>query len=412
MKLRSFIPTLVFLTAFGFNSLTYPINAQEPKKTETSIVEQKKTLSDLEHAKYCKDVVYQGSEVLQVGSSDREKKYVVIDGNVFSHDRWIPDMHIRPIDGNQTLYVKGNVEYSFKDLEHSKPEFAIKTNIPLIFNSDIVFDTLIIDGQEIDTSKLEVSKDLSKTRFRIDLKNLVKKGCLGKSALEDKKVDVQYSLRIKLNEYKIRQPSEFGTFEQLKKLAEEHNLPLLVRRYTFLEERVAELEKDSPHNYSRAVFEFTRNALEYENKELRLSKVEAIKQGKGDCDDYTGIMVDLLKYEGVPAVEGNAYIRDIDEEGNPIEGSHVFPIFALPLKDGSLTWILSDPTWASGESNPDEFFQQKDRCYLLDLEIKVDNMNLRGDNLKYVTKISAGKPVKGDLGSYKKLHDKLDSEKN
>lgn len=417
MKLKSIIANLLLTTALGLNSLTYPVYAQDFNKPEKptliSIIEkvdQKPAQSldpDIEHARSWGTVVYKGSEVLQVGSSDKAKKYVVIDGNIFADNRWIPDIHIRPIDDNQTLYIKGSIEYSFKDIDYRKPEFAIKTNIPLIFNPDISFDTLTIDGQKVDPSKLKCSKELSTVKFRIDLKDLAKKGYLNESALKDKQVNVQYTLRIKLKEYKTRHPSEFGTFEQLKKLSEEKNLPLLVKRYPFLEEKVAKFAEEHklPYNLARAIFEFTRNALEYEKRELRLNIVDAIKKGKGDCDDYTKIMADLLKYVGIPAIEVNAYIRDVDKEGY-----HAFPMFALPLKDGSLTWILSDPTLASGEKNPDDFFQQKDRAYLLDLEIKVDNMNLSGDNLRYVTMISAGKPAKGDLETYDLIHDKISKE--
>ncbi|MDA7951772.1 MAG: transglutaminase domain-containing protein [Pirellulaceae bacterium] len=114
------------------------------------------------------------------------------------------------------------------------------------------------------------------------------------------------------------------------------------------------------------IFDWVRENLEYELDPVIRSPLEALKKGKGDCEEMTSLFVAICRVNKIPA-------RSVWIPG------HTYPEFLLQDKEGNKVWI---PCQIAGEGH--DFGRMPERLPILQ---KGDNFKVRGlrSPQRYVT---------------------------
>jgi len=87
-----------------------------------------------------------------------------------------------------------------------------------------------------------------------------------------------------------------------------------------------------------SIFEFVNNHVDYELHSGRRKASDTLKRKKGDCTEFSDLMVGLLRFMGIPS--RLAFGRTIDRETYKLE-AHAWVEFMTPDE----TWYAVDPTW-------------------------------------------------------------------
>lgn len=357
------------------------------ENTSLNKVKPTEVESDLEHAKHCGLVMRNGAEIYEVMHGYQYMEgFAISDGKIFYPKESSPHImhpkYIRPIDDKQTITIRGFTQYAFVKTDgHEKPKVRLQLKIPGIFDPKVTLDYLEINHKVVPSSQITVSDNVNGYTITLDFDEILKEDSSNKNSLlstlnlfnpltesyniperTNNRFDITYELKIDLERYAPMDMSLFGDFQQMRSMLGYLSDAVKKSQDSFLDDIVLKLEENAktPFNLVRSIFDFTRKSIKYEKTELLLTPKDAIKEGEGDCDDYANVMTGLLNSAGVPAIGYQADIWDFD-----IAGVHRFTQFALPLKDGSWKWFLSEPTWASESDEPYRYLQQKDRRYLL-----------------------------------------------
>jgi hypothetical protein len=284
--------------------------------------------------------------------------------------------HIEPslaTDGNQDIQVNmrstvGKLE--LKKTRSKKEDLKVKFFLyaPDIFSPKVSVTRLDLDGIAIPSSHIHI-RTFRPKEISINIEHLLKDNILPLAVLKDKELKIRMDAVISLGKYKKRESGEFGSFKNLTNLPKELK-PFIEQKKSNLEDPIVQhyikqmMKKSStPLVVTKKAFVFTQSALDYYSIELGYGAGQAIEAGLGDCDDYTKIMVALLRGNGIPSRMNN-FDNDGDIVGFRLVGKHAWPEIALPLKDGGFAWFISEPTWADDLKNRWDYFQMVDRKYL------------------------------------------------
>jgi len=112
--------------------------------------------------------------------------------------------------------------------------------------------------------------------------------------------------------------------------------------------------------------------ISYFNNNMNRTAVQVLTEGIGDCDDYSRVMVALLRGLGIPSRMAVGYLYDFNSMG-----AHGWVEAALQTREGKPHWFICDPTLASASPDKDLFVQFKNRIYLypVRLDVKIQNLN-------------------------------------
>jgi len=140
-----------------------------------------------------------------------------------------------------------------------------------------------------------------------------------------------------------------------------------------LRKLTAELVQLAPDPYQQVVLaqRFTSSRITYFNNNMNRTAMQVLAEGMGDCDDFSRVMVALLRGVGIPSRIAVGYLYDFNNMG-----AHAWVEAALPTKSGKLHWFICDPTLAGASTDKDYFVQFKNRIYLypIRLEVRVQNL--------------------------------------
>lgn len=108
-----------------------------------------------------------------------------------------------------------------------------------------------------------------------------------------------------------------------------------------------------------AINSWVSSELRYQEGPTSRTPAEILQDQSGDCDDYTALMVALLRTVGIPARRATGLLYDLNTLS-----AHAWVEAALPTRDGSFHWFICDPTLAGTtpiESQKAGYVQFKDR---------------------------------------------------
>ncbi len=133
---------------------------------------------------------------------------------------------------------------------------------------------------------------------------------------------------------------------------------------------------DNPVEKAGDIFNWIINNIDYQAQTNEIGALEAYNQRKGDCSDFSDLMITLLRIQSIPARKvtgflitnnpshnpkvGNKYIFDLNYDGatksasstNEILG-HAWVEYYIP----DIGWIACDPTWGEGYFNRIDIFR-------------------------------------------------------
>jgi len=133
---------------------------------------------------------------------------------------------------------------------------------------------------------------------------------------------------------------------------------------------------DNPVEKAGDIFNWIINNIDYQAQINEIGALEAYNQRKGDCSDFSDLMITLLRIQSIPARKvtgflitnnpshnpkvGNKYIFDLNYDGatksasstNEILG-HAWVEYYIP----DIGWIACDPTWGEGYFNRIDIFR-------------------------------------------------------
>jgi hypothetical protein len=129
-----------------------------------------------------------------------------------------------------------------------------------------------------------------------------------------------------------------------------------------------------PYEQLLLAHRFTSTKLTYFQNNMQRTAVQVLNEGLGDCDDYSRLMVALLRGLGIPSRMAIGFLYDFNSSG-----SHAWVEAALNTRKGKPHWFICDPTLAGASENKDMFVQFKNRIYLYPLRFEVKIHNLAAD---------------------------------
>lgn len=125
-------------------------------------------------------------------------------------------------------------------------------------------------------------------------------------------------------------------------------------------------EAGSDYDKVVAVNRWLSARIRYQEVDGTRSPVEVLDDGSGDCDDFTRLMVAMLRAEGVPCRRVIGDLYDLDSLI-----PHAWVEVALPLKRGGVHWFACDPTLAhraATDEARDRFVQLRGRVHLYEVQ--------------------------------------------
>jgi hypothetical protein len=313
------------------------------------------------------------------------------------------EKYITPIDENQVIEFgySGLINgikcqepwWKLLDTDIEYKELIITPKIPDIFSYEVKLEKIIINDKDVPlnyfTQTTRTKEDICNSdttpEYRVNLSTLLDKGIINHedSSFRLDQISLEVSGEIHLNEYRTVAREKVGTLKDLEKL------PSTIKRFTdesyylgkypINDSKIQEIAKNLRNGKEnvldvvRACYDYTLDVLTYYPEELYLNVLQAIKDGRGDCDDYAKILVTLCRANGIPAKEVN--IGDIAYLPWFGPGGHDWAEVCVPLIDGEFKWILVEPTWGDTSGEPEKYFQCKDdeHLYLVELEARVEN---------------------------------------
>ncbi len=111
--------------------------------------------------------------------------------------------------------------------------------------------------------------------------------------------------------------------------------------------------------------------LRYFRNSMLRSPMQVVAEGLGDCDDFTRLVIALLRSLGIPCSAAVGAIYDFNNYG-----AHAWVEVGVPDKNGRVYWFLCDPTLASAANDKDYFVRLKNRIYLYPMGVKVRVLNM------------------------------------
>ncbi|MFB3904916.1 MAG: transglutaminase family protein [Acidobacteriota bacterium] len=312
-----------------------------------------------------------------------EINYVLEQGRMFvnyedPHDQTkMPMVRIRPIDGKTRIPFLIRTSLSPAEAPNSQTSLYLFVRLPIIFSPRLDVRRVIIGTKRVD---FKVTAGLDDGVFSV---------MVPLTSLPGPKPDVRYPVEvimegsITLNDYTVVPPDQFTnyTLPLNSRLVSSARLAA-GRDFMTPEEEVqlrrlaAEISQVTTDQYQQLllVHRVTSGKITYFNNNMNRTAVQILTEGIGDCDDYSRVMVCLLRALGIPSRIAVGYLYDFNNMG-----PHGWVEAALQTRDGRPHWIICDPTLASASPDKDYFVQFRNRIYLYPIRLDIKVQNLAGD---------------------------------
>ncbi|MFC1741639.1 transglutaminase family protein [Nanoarchaeota archaeon] len=324
-----------------------------------------------------------GSKVTVLDSSmslfsvySHKKRVTAVDGK-----KTYGSICIRPSDRPQDVDLESRIIIS--GLDHDDLEGFIRynarlklvTELPDILLKDHSITGLKINSKDIPlkylTGGMRDHKEQETTHF-LDLAKLVKDGVLTDDDFGTH-IDVWITSHMGLDK------APAMDIDNIAGVKDYGQLPASIEKYTKSEtnfpadhpaiKKLVNFYEDMPGADDNVNLKMiyalgiVNDSLRYHTEELYLDPVAALKDGRGDCDDYASIYVTILRSFGIPArfVVGNLTNND-GSRLDPMR--HGWVEAYVPFKDGSKRWVLVEPTWADDKPDPLTYINYSDSKYL------------------------------------------------
>jgi transglutaminase-like putative cysteine protease len=358
--------------------------------------------SDEEHATSAGPVLTLGRPVFihtvrSMATRRDEKNFILESGRIFMNyeepfeSEKAPQLMIRSIDGGR------NIPFVIRTLLYPRPANAeegsveISFRLPLIFqprmsvefaslnNRKVSYRLSAAQGSDTFVVSIPVSKrDLESARSRPAQE--------GEAPTAPEPVQVFVGGVITLQDYEPDPPGKFAPISSLPPDNQYIGISRLIAGRDF----GSEDEKKEMTGLSASVTADASNVFDgvkrlnrysaanvrYFRNSMKRTAAQILREGFGDCDDYTRVLTTLLRAQGIPCKAAVGYLYDFNHFG-----AHAWVEAALPLKSGGVQWFLCDPTLASAAEDPDYFVQFKNRIHLYTVTINVRTLNLPVDEV-------------------------------
>jgi len=363
-----------------------PLTEPDPKRYRRAILS-----SDDDHAKSIAPVLTPDKPVYihsfrKQGPHNEDKNYILETGRIFINYESpfkvedAPTLRIRPIDGSCRIpfLIQTFLTPTCEVKENGTIEIVLK--LPVIFKPDVKLFSVTVNQK---AARHRISTGAGVDMFRITIP-------ITKNVLEPLSRKTQDPLLILvdgvliLDKYKF-QPSyrltDFAKIEMENRLV---GISMLISGRDFwgahekleIEEIAGQLEDRTNKDYEKVVLanRMTSDRIKYYRNSMRRTSIQVLAEGIGDCDDYTRVMMSLLRAMNIPCKLAVGYLYDFNSMG-----AHAWVDVGLPQKDGRMHWFICDPTLASVTDDKDQFVQFSNRIYLYPIKIDVAARNLPVD---------------------------------
>jgi hypothetical protein len=284
---------------------------------------------------------------------------------------------MRPVDGGQDISLLSNVWVS--GLEGGDLDGLIRYDAKLKFVldiPDILPHNLSLTGLEVNGKKIPmqyITKEGCDCRVEgappeLDIARLVEDKLISDDDL-DAGLEFRLTSKIAIDKVPLIDRDDVAGTAAYGKVADKvKKYTSSTKKFPAAHKRIRKLvddygkKHDNVLDIMRYALKKTVDSLRYHPEELNLDPVQAMADGRGDCDDYAGLYVTILRGFGIPAkyIEGDT----ADSAGGRMDGRHAWVEVLVPFKDDTYRWVLVEPTWADSYLNPDGHINFVDRQYL------------------------------------------------
>ncbi|MFH1064331.1 MAG: transglutaminase-like domain-containing protein [Candidatus Woesearchaeota archaeon] len=284
------------------------------------------------------------------------------------------------VDLESRIRIGGLSYWSLSGEIHHSADLRLLPKVPDIFPHEFDISSIRLNGEEMPKKYListQVNSISDSKEYSIDIVSLVQDGVISRDDILGD-LEVSVSSKLKLDPAKLPSRSDIAESRAYDELSD------YFRQYT---ERSDQFPYDALEMQEiidgyggdpgdvLAILEYamekTNDSITYYLPELNLNPVDLLYQGKGDCDDYAGLLVTLLRGFGIPSrpAEGDTLVSD----GSKVDGYHAWAEILIPLKDGSYHWIMVEPTWSDNKTNPLGYigYASKQHVYSIDFHAEL-----------------------------------------
>ncbi len=294
------------------------------------------------------------------------------------HDQTkMPMLKIRPIDGKTRIPFLIRTSLNPTEAASSQSSLFLFVRLPIIFSPRLDVRRVHVGTKRVD---FKVTSGIDDGVFSV---------MVPLSSLPPLKLGVRYPIEIimegsiLLNDYTVLPVDQFVNFNSPldSRLVSSARLAP-GRDFVGGDEEVqlrrlaAEISKVTTDQYRQLllVHRVTSGKINYFNNNMNRTAVQVLTEGIGDCDDYSRVMVCLLRALGIPSRMSVGYLYDFNNMG-----AHGWVEAALQTRMGKPHWFICDPTLASASSDKDYFIQFRNRIYLYPIRLDVKIQNLAAD---------------------------------
>ncbi len=294
------------------------------------------------------------------------------------HDQTkMPQVKIRPIDGKTRIPFLIRTSINPTEAPSSQSSLFLFVRLPIIFAPRLDIRRVHIGLKRVDF-KVTAGVDDGIFSVMVPLSSLP----TSQSGVRHP-VEVIMEGSIQLNDYTVLPPDQFVNFDtpldtrliSSAKLAPGRDF-IGPEEEAQLRRLAAEVSKVTTDQYQQVllVHRVTSAKIAYFNNNMNRTAVQVLTEGMGDCDDYSRVMVCLLRALGIPSRLAVGYLYDFNNMG-----AHGWVEAALQTRTGKPHWFICDPTLASASADKDYFVQFRNRIYLYPLRLDVKIQNLAAD---------------------------------
>jgi len=306
--------------------------------------------------------------------------YVLEQGRMFvnyeePHDQTkMPIVKIRPIDGKTRIPFLIRASLNPTEAANSQSSLFLFVRLPVIFSPRLDIRRVYIGVKRVDF-KVTAGADDGVFSVMVPLSSLP-------PSLPGSRYPVEVMMEgcILLNDYTVLSPDQFRNFKSpldsrlgsLARLAPGRDF-LAAEEETQIRRLAEEIKQLTTDQYQQLllVHRITSGKITYFNNNMNRTAVQVLTEGIGDCDDYSRVMVCLLRSLGIPSRLAVGYLYDFNSMG-----AHAWVEAALQTRGDKPHWFVCDPTLASASSDKDYFVQFRNRIYLypIRLDVKIQNL--------------------------------------
>ncbi len=289
----------------------------------------------------------------------------------------MPMVKIRPIDGKTRIPFLIRASLNPTEAATSQSSLFLFVRLPIIFSPRLDVRRVHIGSKRVD---FKVTAGIDDGIFSV---------MVPLTSLPASRPGVRYPVEvimegsILLNDYTVLPPDQFVNFESpldsrlvsSAKLAAGRDF-IGPEEEAQLRRLAGEISKVTTDQYQQLllVHRVTSAKITYFNNNMNRTAVQVLTEGLGDCDDYSRVMVCLLRALGIPSRMAVGYLYDFNNMG-----AHGWVEAALQTRGGKPHWFICDPTLASASQDKDYFVQFRNRIYLYPIRLDVKIQNLAAD---------------------------------